>query len=251
MVKYISRKQQAERNKELKANGYRKIDMYPHLFINESGKVFNVNLNKFECMKKDRNCLSTHCNLSVPKLLLYVFANEPYRERTWIRYKDGNRKNISIDNLEYVSCIDGKPTPPVNDEGLYTAIRCYFPVLKRYKTGTLFLTKRYLYDVAKSRLFFEQYRQSKHIEVFRSYLTIEFTDRAKIAKMHGIIVRDCNHIINTFINMLIDDVLRDLDKGILQIQDYLKPGRKRSARDSIKSFRKTVEEIQKTVSSDT
>jgi hypothetical protein len=197
---------------------YRHIPEMGSLFINRSGKVINFSTGNEIKPTKRNHILWNGRYLSIAKLLLLTFYDEPYRQTARIKHRDGDRGNFSAYNLAYTTKY---PTPnKVDYEKLKTAIRCYFEVEKRYTAKNYFNTRLYLKVIIKTRRFFLKYSQDPNVGIFKSYMSKVTNSRARVAKMYRITVRDCNHIINDFINLLVNDILTDLQNGKLAVMKY-------------------------------
>ena len=118
----------------------------------------------------------------------------------------------------------------INKADLMTAIRCYFIVQKDFNLKDSFKTFDYLNFITEKRGFFASYSRTENIEVFRTYLK---TNIAKASKIHGLSVLDCKTIVNSFKNILIADILKDLQAEKLMIYDYQQP-KKRTTNKQLK-----------------
>ncbi len=253
--------------RDLKEKGFRHIKQYPDLFINESGKVYSMTAGK-ELKVCRRNTISIGAGkrISVPRLVLYVFRDEPIREKSHIKYLDGNTANITPTNVEYIRKYENTFKNEVNPESLYTAIRCYYEVPKRYKVKDYILTRMYLARILKERRFYDANYIRAGIDVFENYMKGEVNNVKNVAKEHGINFKDVQIIVNDFLNRLINGIFADIEAGKLQIKDFqprpktktqklretneqlLKMGleplplRKKSTKELIRDFRKRYTE---------
>lgn len=262
----MQRSKRTELINKLKQEGYKMVTGYSYLYIHPTGKVYNLKIDKYlkrnarNYIKADNECLS------VPKLALQAFANQPYKNGQ-ISYKDGNRDNIGIENITYRRIFEPTRTPdPVSLEKLLTAIRCYFSVKERYKVNDRLQTRLYLQSITRQRLFFIEKHDLKHIEVFETFINGENTTQT--ATKHGLSTMDCSVIINQFTNILVKSILTDLEKGLLSIQPYKPkpptitqtirehnkwliergkkplPLRKKSLKETLRDFKKTIDEFK-------
>jgi|GEM_PF-2861755 len=254
-------KSQIMRN--LKEKGFKRVKPYPDLFVNDTGTVYSLNAGK-DLKATNRNAISTANGkrVSIPKLILFVFRNEPIRERSQIRYLDGNRGNLSPSNMEYFRIYENSHKNEVNAENLYNAIRCYYEVPKRYTVKDCILTHMYLTEIIQIRCFYSEYYKRLGLDIFKSYMK-GITNNIKIvAKENNTNFRDVRIIVNDFFNLLISDILADMEAGNLKVKDFqprpktktqilretneklkemgLKPFplRKKSAKEILKDFRK-------------
>lgn len=251
---------------QLKQNGFKMVKCYPYLYINENGKVFNLNTGK-HLQPGRRNIIKPETNeLNLLKLVLQAFKGETYRAGQ-IVFIDGNKANITAENIKYSRLFEPGKTIEVNKDDLITAIRCYFEVEKRYTTKDTLQTALFLDIIINKRHFFYDHYNTPFIEFFKTYIVGFKNSLSYTAKKHGLTVRDCSIIVNGFINQLIADILQDLKAGFLKINDYqprkktetqiLKeyneqrkangqkplPLRKKSLKESLKEFEKLRIEI--------
>lgn len=218
-IKPPAKKRQIMRN--LKEKGFRRVKPYPDLFINEYGTVYSLNAGK-ELKADHRNTvyISGGKRVSVPRLILFVFRNEPIREKSHIRYLDGNTGNLSPSNMEYVRKYENSHKNEVNAENLYTAIRCYFEVPKKYNLKDYILTRMYLSEIIKKRCFYTEYYKRSGIDVFKSYMKGIANNIKDVGKECDTNFKDVQIIVNDFINLLINDILADLEAGKLKVNNF-------------------------------
>jgi len=246
--------------------GYKSIEALPDMFVSSSGHIFDVKTYKRLSDKESRNILS-NLNTGTDNRERATPKQRTEQTQPQIQYIDGNRGNISAQNLKHAT-IYPKRTD-TDHERLKTAIRCYFEVEKRYNTKDTVQTNIYLRVIVHHRLFFVKHANRSHIDIFKSYIEHGITtNRVNIAKMFNISVTHCRYIINDFINLLANDVLNDLENGLLYIKDYFQketktqeikkvnewrktqgfeplPLRKKSEKQSIREFEKYILEITK------
>lgn len=216
----MNRIQRAERIKQLKENGYKRVPNISYIYLNDSGKIYSL--------QKDRELKSTSKNLvrieneylNVAKLILWIFKKEPMRANQQIRYIDGDRTNLSVENVEYTRKYKNGLKSNVNNENLYIAIRCYFNVPKKYKIKDRFRTRMYLSEILEMRGFYIDNQNKEGIEVFKSYMKDLISNHAVIAQKYNISIWDCAYIVNGFINQLSNEILKALQAGILQVKDF-------------------------------
>jgi hypothetical protein len=226
--------------KELRAAGYMRVATYPHLYINESGHVYNFQKMNFEKIRGRNMIQHGNTYLSIPKLVLQVFDKQPYRDKQRISYIDGNNDNNHISNIKYTRIYERTQSVSVNQTALMMAIRCYFEVKPKFTTKDKALTINYLQQIANKRLFFAYHYNIFGINIFRSYLQ-ETYSQSKTAKLYSINIRDCEYITNSFTNMLIQEIIKDMEPGILHIKKFkAKPLTKTQ---SIKKYNKMAVEM--------
>ncbi|MDD4992150.1 MAG: hypothetical protein PHR83_07965 [Paludibacter sp.] len=208
--------------RQLKKDGFRAVQGFESLLINETGKVYNLQTAKYikptsgNYIRIEKECLS------VPKLVLLTFKGEQYKSGQ-IVYIDGNKTNLSKENIKYSRLFTSEQNNKVNAADLLTALRCYFEVDKNFKIRDNFKTRLYLQHIIEKRGFFAKYKKIQHIEVYLTYLGKHIFEQKSIidtANAHGLPVRDCLIIINSFTNTLISEILQDLKNGYLHELEY-------------------------------
>lgn len=205
---------------DLKVKGFIQIKDFKHLYINKIGNVFSLQTN--ELLKPTINNYirpSKDSYLNIAKLLLQAFANKPYKQGQ-ITHIDGNKKNLELSNIKYSSIFEPSYKPQVNKSDLLNAIRCYFEIEKEYNINNSILTRLYLQMIARERDYLYTISKEPYFYVFETYLTNVNNNATDTAKRHKLSIRDTIVIINSFINMLSNEVLKDLNKGTLKILDY-------------------------------
>ena len=160
----------AETIRRLKQQGFKVVTGFSYLYINQHGQIFSLITGKY-VETNTRNCIRPRGEwLSVPKLVLQAFRRQLYRSGQ-ITYLDGNKSNMSAANLKYSRIFaPDRTVEPINRENLTKAIRCYIQVTERFKANDKFQTRLYLQTITQQRLFFIFYQDSKHIEVFKTYI---------------------------------------------------------------------------------
>lgn len=230
--------------RELKSEGYKQVKSYPCIYINEAAQVFDIDrnlhlsINAKQCVKINGKCVS------VPKMMLEAFRGEPYLHNVHISYKDGNRLNLSVSNLDYSRiCINEKPEL-IDTDGLYMAIRCYFAVNKRFGLGDHYMTHYYLQLIVERRNFIHSNAKDKHIYLFADYVQQLMNQSiAHVANKHGIGVRDASCIINGYLNKLVSDIKNDMDNGLLSVMEY-RTKRRNSKADCKRRIQKICDQLK-------
>ncbi len=205
-----------QRNKiitELKQSGFKAVKGHRDLYVNKSGKLYNIRKSKYLTPCQRNNVSINSKKHSLPKLMIHTFKGEPIRTGQ-IMYIDGNKTNLDIDNIRYSRKFSPDIDVRINKPGLLTAIRCYFEVPNKFKLNNT-LTKYYIKTIVNERLYFVS---KKYTEIFNSYLSGQTV--GQIAKTQKVSFRDCSIIVNLFINQLINEILLDLQKGILHIKEF-------------------------------
>ncbi len=236
-------KERIEKIKSLKSEGFKVVKDHPDLYISPDGRLYNLERKWEYTIRSKPNILVCGQLLNVPKLVLQTFANQPYRTHQHITFLDGNRSNMNIANLKYSNVIPSKQVN-VDGERLLMAIRCYINVSKRYNVKDIFRTKTYLLSIVKTRSFISSHFEDMYIGIFSEYLEKTTAIRKDIAEKHVITIFDCHNIINGFINQLVDEILQDLDTGLLEIKDFRKRTRKPASKLTYREFKKFLAELR-------
>jgi len=210
----MNKNSQGENIFDLIIKGYKPIPELSGILINQTGLVYDIKARKFLKLNNRNNIQTNNMRLSVAKLVLAAFTGQTYRAGH-IVYLDGNRANIAPNNLKYARLFNSKVKIEVNKLDLKNAIRCYYQVKKNYSAKNLLQTKLYLHEIIEKRHFINCNELKPNIHVFRDYITGINNTLAKTAKKHGLAILDCSIIINEFTNMLINDILHELKRGVL------------------------------------
>ena len=217
--------------RDLQKQGFKPVPGFEALYINRAGHVYDYRRKRYLSPRPKNRVGYDNKALSVPRLLLCAFDKQPYDTRRNIRYIDGDKTNIEIGNLCYTP---DRSTFRIHYADLYTAIRCYFHVPKRYKPTDRTQTKLYLYEITRRRGFLYSKNDNKALEIFGTYLNNLFWSLNNVADQYGIPVRLCVETINPLINKLIRDIMADYRAGILEILDY--QPRKKTTAQIIKDY---------------
>lgn len=230
-----------DRNKtirQLKEKGFRKIKGFSYLYINENGEIFNLRKGRFMKVSKKNQIKPDEKYLSVPKLILEAFRNHKYRPGQ-IVYLDGDRENITVENVSYKRVFSSNEIPiSISDASVLNVIRCYFDVESTYNVKNNLQTKMYLNEIAELRGFYSLNQKDKYIDVFKGYLNIysDLNSLTDVAKSYNLSYRDCKLIVNRLLDSLINEVLQDLERGVLKIKGF-KP-KEKTKTEIIKEYNK-------------
>lgn len=207
---------------ELKRQGFRLVKEYKYLYINELGKIYSLRQGKYLKPTAQNYIPLEKGYLSVPKLVLLVFKEQTYRTGQ-IHYIDGNKRNLSGENLKYSCLFSTDINVTVNKTDLMSAIRCYFEVDKHYSISDALKTRMYLSTINEISGFVILNKNKPYIEVYKSYINVELFGLKSIeqtAKNHSLSVRDCTIIVNSFTNELINKILQKKESGQLNELPY-------------------------------
>lgn len=207
--------------RELSANGFKRVPCIPDLMINEMGTVYNLQTGKVLKPSQHQTVRTPNGkSVKVAKLILSAFCGQPIRENSHTKHKNGNRNDFKPENVEYIQKHEKGLKTKINAENLKTAIRCYFEVPKKYNVKDNFTTRIYLQRIIEKRDFYAENKKDAEISVFRHYMDGVTNSRAETAKACGLSLRDCNIIINRFINQLISEITADLQAERLTVKNY-------------------------------
>lgn len=208
--------------KQLKQAGFIKIKSMPDLFINTTGTVWNIATGKELHHNNSKQLISyENKRYSVPKLVLLAYKNEPLRKLQHISYIDGNNSNLNPENIKYTSKKESGLKTQINGPNLYQAIRCYFEVYPKYNIKNDVLTRFYIKSIITKRLFFETYKTSPDIDVFKIYIE-QAKNLTETATQTGLNMYDVRVIVDKYINCLSSDILADMKAGILSTKERAK-----------------------------
>jgi hypothetical protein len=221
--------------RELQKQGFRPVPGFDALYINRAGEVYDYRRKRILLPRPKNRVAYADKQISVPRLLLLAYRKQPYNTRRQIRYIDGDKTNIEVDNLSYTP---DPSTLRIDYADLYTAVRCYFQVPKRYKATDRAMTKIYLSDIVRRRGFLFGKDDCKAIEIFGAYLDNPILSLNSVADQFGIPARLCVEMINPLICELIRNVMADYCAGTLQMLDY--QPRKKTTAQAIKEYNETV-----------
>lgn len=206
---------------QLKETGCKQIPGMRDYYINQTGQVTNIKTGNPLKWITGRDLIRIeNKTYNVPKLILLAFRGEPYRKQKKMAYMDGNKGNISLQNIQYAALYVDLPDTVINDIDFIKAIRCYIQVRKRYNRMDNIATMLYLRTITDIRCFFSHYAKHPYIDIFQAYLSGFRMSIAATAKEKGIPVKECGIIVRFYINLLISDILKDVEAGILVVLPY-------------------------------
>ena len=210
------------KRKYLRANKFKQVPDMPDLYVTTTGKVYRFEVGKELKPAKTHKMIIAGKQFDVAKLILNAFKNEPIQKSRHVRRKDGDSNNVTPENLKYIDHPEKGLKIEINGENLKSAIRCYFEVPSRYNVNDHILTRFYLNAIILKRRFYLEHAQANGIEIFMQYMKGFTNSRSRIAKTFSVYGSDCSNVINRFINLLADEILRDKEAGFLSVKD-LKP----------------------------
>ncbi|MBC5839214.1 hypothetical protein [Flavobacterium muglaense] len=226
--------------RELQKQGFKKTKIVS-LYITNSGKGYNIATKKSLSIVSGK-IIANGKAYNVSKLILETFCKIPVRSGQII-FKNGNDKDFYFENLDYKNTIK-QPTP--NESDLIQCVRLYFEVDKKTNKRSDLL-RFYISEVIKYRSFATKYT-GKDFALFLEYYKTEnyLTDnRNQVFEKLGFSIANGNNAINKYLNLLINECLKDFEKGVLTQKEFLKP--KPTKTQMLKQAQKTANEMGLTV----
>jgi hypothetical protein len=253
--------------RELQNQGFKKTKI-KGLYVSHSGKALNTVTGHELKPQKKGFIVFNKKQYNLAKLILETFFNIPIRTGR-IKFKNNNTQDFSSANVEYKSTID---KPPPNPTDLIKCIRLYFEVDKGLKLKNP-LSKHYLNEVIKFRGFESRFKELD-FKMFLEYMQTEYIYLSKnqnfIFEKYGFSRTSGKNAINKYLNLLIDECLQDLEKGILKVKSFKQkpltktqrlkeiqktanesglniklPLRKQSTKEVLNKFHKKINELKK------
>lgn len=223
---------------ELKAIGFKPVSQHPEIWVTSNGNVYSTLTGSFLTPNSKNLIPLQQGYLSIPKAILQEFGGQKLRDKANLIYIDGNKSNLSLQNLKYSRLFEGKPTK-VKESDLVTAIRCYFEVESDFKAKNsivrIYLSKMFI----ESILFIKMNAKSPYFSIFSYYCLNSSSNIAAIAEFHRIGVRDCTQIINSYTNEFTGHILKRLNAGLLNLKPiYKKPKKQSSLKNALAGWRK-------------
>lgn len=231
----MDRKNKSALIAHLKGTGNKQIPGMQGYYINQTGQVTSVKTGNPLKWITGRDLIRIESKMyNVPKLILLAFRGEPYRKQKRIAYTDGNKGNISLQNIRYAGLAVNLPDTVINDADFVNAVRCYIQVRKRYNRLDNIATQIYLKCITERRCFFRCYIKSPYIDVFQAYLSGFRMCIASTAKEKGIPIKECGIIVRWYLNLLIRDIQKDVEIGLLTVLTF--QPRKKTIAQVLKEF---------------
>lgn len=238
----------AKKNKlkvsDLKKQGFKRTSI-KGLYITDTGKGYNITTHKYLTGKKSRITFNGK-QYNLAKLILETFCKIPIRSGQ-INVINGNEDDIHYSNLEY------RTTPTQiepNEDDLIKCVRLYFSVEAKFNKRSL-LFKYYLNEVSKKRGFKLRTEKNKGSMLFFDWLDFMKIGKTKnmyyLSLEHGFTATNGKNEIYKYLNMLVDEVLGDFEKGILKVKDFYVPVRKKSKKQLVKQYLEFNKEFDKKV----
>ncbi len=226
---------------KLKLRGFKVIPGLKKYYINNSGDIINSKTGKvLKNYPRNENVRIEGKTYSVPKLVLLTFKRQAYRQKNHIKYLDNDSLNFHVTNLKYCRFFESEPEK-INYEGLLMAIRCYISVHKKFTVKNQYVVKFVLSILIKKRWKILSDLEAIKI-IFEYYLNSSYTETAKHFNLN---LLDCKNTVNNVINRLVDDILKDLQAGLMTIKPYQE--RKKTTAQLLKEYREHTKQIIKDI----
>ncbi len=186
-------------------------------WINTRGETYCT---KTEKISRSATVKTKFGTIRTEKAVLWTFKGEPPRGGSVIHI-NGNNDDFTPGNMKYTTLEDCRQTEKVNNENLYTALRCYLQVERKYKPRLQdIITKTILRLIVDKRKFAPQSDREPVFDVLTVYLDDWSATSKIIAEKQNITVRDARTIIAKYINQLTGEIIADLNAGKLEIQPF-------------------------------
>ncbi|MBF7093596.1 hypothetical protein IUY40_18860 [Flavobacterium sp. ALJ2] len=201
---------------ELQKQGFVKTQI-SGLFVTNKGDCYNHAINRKLLINKAKITIKGKA-YNVAKIILETFCKIPIRNGQ-IRFKNGNNKDYSLQNLEYATT-ETHHAPKETD--IIKVIRLYFEVPKKMSRQNL-IYKFYLHEIAIKRGFVHSHT-GKYFDLFLQWLNpfslTQNQSKQEISVKNGYSITNGINAINEYLNLLTNDCLRDFENGFLHIKDF-------------------------------
>ncbi|TDX84054.1 hypothetical protein [Epilithonimonas xixisoli] len=178
----------------------------PDIHIDTLGTVTNIRTNKILKVGKRGYFTYKDKPINLPKLMLETFNKNPVRNGHII-FKDGNKKNYNISNLEYQTKLS--VVEPPTDTDILNVINYYCRHDKLNNLRDVFRYRMNLLAVLSVRNFFLEYKGTQNLDIFKDYATAFAPGFLTLSKKHKITLLESKRTIYFFLNKLISDCKND------------------------------------------
>lgn len=178
----------------------------PEIHIDRLGSVTNIKTKKILKISKRGYFFNGSTPINLPKLMLETFKKIPVRNGH-IVYKDGNKTNYNLSNLEYQTKLAIIEPPAETDILNVINYYCRFNTLSNLKD--VFKYRMNLLTVINVRNFFTENIDVQNIAVFKDYAAAFAPGFYTLSKKHKITVLESKRTIYFFLNKLIADCKND------------------------------------------
>lgn len=171
--------------------------------VTMEGKVYNHRTQKFLHVTDKGYFFYHNKHRSLPKILLLTYKGHTYNSGH-INFKDGNRKNYNICNIDYVKNRHTYKQPAKSE--MKAVLRRYVGLKTKIEIDDALNYRNQLYATLQTRKFFEKYKDYDFINIFKNYFTLDICiPMSSLAKYHNISLQKIREIIYFFLHRLIED----------------------------------------------
>ncbi|MBV6880938.1 hypothetical protein NG800_012955 [Epilithonimonas ginsengisoli] len=174
----------------------------PDINIDRLGTVTNIRTNKIFKVGKRGYFTYKDKPINLAKLMLETFKKIPIRNGHII-FKDGNKKNYNLSNLEYQTKLSIVEPPTETD--IINVINYYCRHDKMVNLRNAFKYRVNLLTVLSLRNFFIEYKGTQNLDVFKDYAAAFAPGFYTLSKKNNITVLESKRTIYYFLNKLIAD----------------------------------------------
>ena len=175
--------------------------------ITNGGTVRNNKTGKFLKISERGYFILNNKPQNLPKLMLQTFKKIALKNGR-IRFKDNDKRNFDVENIEYVTKLAIIPAPDEKD--LESIIYTYFKD-DDFKMGDWLQFRIYINMIMKNRGFFEENKNENNIDVFSDYFSVSFPSYISLAKRNKISIKDAKTTVYFFLNRLVSNCKNDAE----------------------------------------
>lgn len=144
---------------------------------------------------------------NLAKLMLQTFKKIALKNGR-IRFKDNDKRNFDVENIEYVTKLEIIAAPDEKD--LESIIYTYFKD-DNFKMRDWLQFRIYINMIMKKRCFFEENKNENNIDIFSDYFSVSFPSYISLAKRNNISVKDAKTTVYFFFNRLVSNCKNDAE----------------------------------------
>lgn len=144
---------------------------------------------------------------NLAKLMLQTFKKIALKNGR-IRFKDNDKRNFDVENIEYVTKLEIITAPDEKD--LESIIYTYFKD-DNFKMRDWLQFRIYINMIMKKRCFFEENKNENNIDIFSDYFSVSFPSYISLAKRNNISVKDAKTTVYFFFNRLVSNCKNDAE----------------------------------------
>lgn len=174
----------------------------PGIRVSKTGSVLNSNTGSVLKISERGYFWHESKFVNLAKLMLETFKGIKQRSGR-IDFIDGNKKNFEPGNLQYRSKFTELSAP--QETAIIQIIKFYIGQSTDVKIKDVFRYRLQLKTVLEQRSFFNVYKGSANIKVFRYYVSIKSPGYYELSKHFNISVNDARRTVYYFLHKLIQD----------------------------------------------